>query len=214
MSCHRMKHRRLIVAVVGGHSCTKEVEEIFEKLGEKSAKVGAIVVSGGLSGVMESVSKGAKSAGGVTVGILPSQDKSAANVHTDIPIPTGLGFARNALVAGCADMVIALPGEYGTLSEIAFARNSSAGIPGFKAGEECGAASGGNTMAPPSPKRGRSPGDSTMKKPVISIGSWDIPGVVQVQTAQEAIQKVKQIIAGADQRSAVPRRRSEKDVLK
>ena len=73
--------------------------------------------------MMESVSKGCYEAGGVTVGILPGEDKNQANPYVTIPIATGLGYTRNTLVAGCADIIIALSGEYGTLSEVAFALN-------------------------------------------------------------------------------------------
>jgi uncharacterized protein (TIGR00725 family) len=121
MSLSKNGQKRLIVAVVGGHACDAKVEQIAIKLGELLAKVGVILVTGGLKGVMEAVSRGAKNGGGLTVGILPSEDKNAANPYIDIPIPTGLGYTRNTIVAGCADAVIALPGEYGTLSEIAFA---------------------------------------------------------------------------------------------
>ncbi|MFA5039862.1 MAG: TIGR00725 family protein [Candidatus Omnitrophota bacterium] len=113
----------LLTAIIGGHSCSAEVEQIAKELGKLLAKMGAIVITGGLNGVMEAVSKGAKRAGGLTVGILPSGDKGAANPYVDVPIATGLGQARNTVVASCADIVIAFPGEYGTLSEIAFALN-------------------------------------------------------------------------------------------
>lgn len=159
MSLSKNGQKRLIVAVVGGHACGAKVEQIATKLGELLAKVGVILVTGGLKGVMEAVSRGAKNGGGLTVGILPSEDKNAANPYIDIPIPTGLGYTRNTIVAGCADAVIALPGEYGTLSEIAFALN--------------------------------------MKKPVIGLGSWAIPGVLEVKTAEEAVAKVLELTDGS-----------------
>jgi len=108
------------VGVIGGRSCTKEVEQIAIKLGKKLAKVVDILVSGGLSGTMEAVSKGFKSAGGLTLGILPGYNKNEANNFVDIAIPTGLGLARNVLVVKSSDIVVALPGEAGTLSEIAY----------------------------------------------------------------------------------------------
>ena len=80
-----------------------------------------MVVCGGLSGVMEAACRGAHEAGGTTVGILPGADRSAANPWVDVAVPTGLGEARNALVVRAADAVLAVGGEYGTLSEIAFA---------------------------------------------------------------------------------------------
>ena len=109
-----------IVSVIGGRVCSAEVEEIAHKLGEKLAKVADYLVSGGLSGTMKAVSKGFKTAGGVTIGILPGYSKADANPYVDIPIPTGLGLARNVLVVKAADVVVALPGEAGTLSEVAY----------------------------------------------------------------------------------------------
>ncbi len=109
-----------IVSVIGGHSCKPEVEEIAHKLGKKLAKVVDILVCGGLSGVMEAVCSGFAAEGGLTVGIIPGYDKNDANKFVDIVIPTGLGLARNVLVVKSADVVIALPGEAGTLSEIAY----------------------------------------------------------------------------------------------
>src|SRR6266568_4282892 len=92
-----------------------------EALGEALANGGATIVTGGLGGVMAAASRGAKTAGGMTVGILPGEDRRAANQWVDIAIPTGLGEARNALVIRAADVVVAVGGEYGTLSEIALA---------------------------------------------------------------------------------------------
>lgn len=114
---------KFIVAVIGGSSCSAEVERNAHELGYLLAKVGATVVCGGLGGVMEAVAKGVKSANGVSIGILPGNDKRDANPYITLPLPTGIGFARNTLVVGCADIVIALRGKYGTLSEIAFALN-------------------------------------------------------------------------------------------
>ena len=112
--------RKKIVGVIGGHSCTKEVEQIAQNLGKNLANVVEILVSGGLSGTMMAVCKGFKAAGGITIGILPSYNKSDANKYVDIAIPTGMGLARNVLVVKSADVVIALPGAAGTLSEIAY----------------------------------------------------------------------------------------------
>ena len=109
-----------IVSVIGGRVCSSEVEQTAHKLGEKLAKVADYLVSGGLSGTMKAVSKGFKSAGGVTIGILPGYSKTDANPYVDISIPTGLGLARNVLVVKAADVVVALPGEAGTLSEVAY----------------------------------------------------------------------------------------------
>ncbi len=108
------------MSVIGGHSCTQEVEGIAHNLGKKLAKVADILVTGGLSGTMKAVCQGFKSEGGLTIGILPSYEKNDANEFVDIAIPTGLGLARNVLVVKSADIVVALPGRAGTLSEIAY----------------------------------------------------------------------------------------------
>jgi uncharacterized protein (TIGR00725 family) len=85
------------------------------------AERGAVLVCGGLGGAMESACRGAKQAGGTTVGLLPGLDRADANPHVDVALPTGLGEARNAVLVRVADAVIAVGGGYGTLSEIALA---------------------------------------------------------------------------------------------
>jgi uncharacterized protein (TIGR00725 family) len=115
------------IAVVGGASAPPSAIALAEKVGFSAATAGAIVVCGGLGGIMAAACRGAKSAGGLTVGILPEGDRSAANPWVDVVIPTGMGEARNALVIAAAAAVIAIDGEYGTLSEIALALRS--GIP-------------------------------------------------------------------------------------
>ena len=92
-----------------------------EEVGRLLAQRGAVVVCGGLGGAMEAVCRGASEAGGTTVGILPGPDRDAANRHVGVAVATGLGEARNAIVARTADAVIAVGGAYGTLSEIALA---------------------------------------------------------------------------------------------
>ncbi len=148
--------RKRVVSVIGGHNCTKEVEQLAQNLGKKLAKVADILVSGGLSGTMKAVCSGFKVAGGLTIGIIPSYDKNTANEFVDIVIPTGLGLARNVLVVQSADVVVALPGEAGTLSEIAYSLQ--------------------------------------FRIPVVSLNSWDIPGVIQVKTVDEAVDKVKELL--------------------
>jgi hypothetical protein len=113
--------RKKVVSVIGGHSCNKEVERIAQELGKNLAKVVNILVCGGLSGTMKAVCSGFKAGGGLTIGIIPGYDKNDANPDVDIVIPTGLGLARNVLVVKSADVVVALPGEAGTLSEMAYA---------------------------------------------------------------------------------------------
>jgi uncharacterized protein (TIGR00725 family) len=97
---------------------------VAEEAGRLLAEAGAIVVTGGRSGVMEAASKGAREAGGTTLGILPDADRSLANPWLTVAVPTGMGEARNALVVRAADGVIAVGGEWGTLSEIALARKT------------------------------------------------------------------------------------------
>lgn len=113
--------RSRIIGVIGGHNCNKHTERLSLDLGRNLIKVTDIVVCGGLGGVMEAVCKGFKEAGGnLTIGIIPGYEKEDANPFVDIVIPTGLGLARNVLVVKSADIVVALPGEAGTLSEIAY----------------------------------------------------------------------------------------------
>ena len=110
-----------IVAVIGVSKATPLESERAETAGRLLAERGAIVVTGGLGGVMEAASRGAAGAGGTVVGILPTDDPGDANAHVGIPIATGLGDARNAVIANAADAFIAIGRGLGTLSEIAFA---------------------------------------------------------------------------------------------
>jgi uncharacterized protein (TIGR00725 family) len=116
------------IAVVGsGGPIPALVRRRAEEVGRAVAEAGAVLVCGGLGGVMEAACRGAHDGGGLTVGILPGLERAGANEYVDVAIPTGLGEARNALVVRAADAVVALAGEYGTLSEIALALQ--AGIP-------------------------------------------------------------------------------------
>ncbi|MDP9070761.1 MAG: TIGR00725 family protein [Actinomycetota bacterium] len=109
------------VAVVGAGEAVGAVLAQAEAVGAGLAAGGAVVVCGGLGGVMAAACRGAKAAGGTTLGILPGTERSEANPWVDIAVPTGMGEARNALVVRSADAVVAVAGEYGTLSEIALA---------------------------------------------------------------------------------------------
>jgi uncharacterized protein (TIGR00725 family) len=111
----------MFLAVVGSASCDVETAGLAEELGREIASRGAVLICGGRGGVMEAACRGARSAGGTTVGILPGTDRAQANSYVDIPIVTGLGEARNVFVVRSADAVIAVRGGYGTLSEIALA---------------------------------------------------------------------------------------------
>jgi uncharacterized protein (TIGR00725 family) len=107
--------------VVGSGDADRQAEAVAEDVGRGLAQHGAIVVCGGLGGVMEAACRGAKEHGGTTVGILPGLDRRDANRWVDVAIATGLGEARNALVARAADALVAVSGGFGTLSEIALA---------------------------------------------------------------------------------------------
>ena len=122
----------MYVAVIGASAATPENLEQAEAAGRRLAELGAIVVTGGRGGVMEAACRGAKSAGGATVGILPGFDRSDANAYVDVALPTGLGEMRNGLVARSGDALVAVGGAWGTLAEIAFAR--AAGKPVFGVG--------------------------------------------------------------------------------
>jgi len=110
-----------IIAVVGGSTVSTEVYQTAREVGRSVAEAGALLITGGLGGVMEAASQGAKEKGGTVIGILPGLSHQDANPYVNIPIVTGLGDGRNMLIVQTAQAVIALPGEYGTLSEIALA---------------------------------------------------------------------------------------------
>jgi uncharacterized protein (TIGR00725 family) len=109
------------VAVIGAGEGPPELLERAEAVGRGLAAGGAVVVCGGLGGVMEAACRGAREAGGLTIGLLPGDDRAAANPWVAVAIPTGLGELRNGLVVRAADAVVAVGGAYGTLSEIALA---------------------------------------------------------------------------------------------
>ncbi len=136
------------IAVIGGGECSPMVRETARRLGRLLAEQGHILLCGGLGGVMEAACGGAREAGGLAVGILPAE-LAEANKCIDIAIATGMGHARNVIIVKSADAIVALPGSYGTLSEIALALK--------------------------------------MKKRVISLKSWDIPGTLRAETPEEAL---------------------------
>lgn len=136
------------IAVVGGGECAPQVRDLAHSLGRLLAEQGHILLCGGLGGVMEAACCGVKEAGGLTVGILPG-GRADANKCVDIVIATGMGHARNVIIVKSADAVVALPGEEGTLSEIALALK--------------------------------------MKKRIISLKSWDVPGTIRADTPEDAL---------------------------
>ena len=112
---------RKIIGVIGAGAANGETFLRAEETGRLIARNGFLLVCGGLGGVMEAAAKGAKAAGGTTLGILPQADRQSANPYIDIPVVTGFGEGRNVIIVRTADLLIAVGGEYGTLSEIAFA---------------------------------------------------------------------------------------------
>ena len=116
-----IKRNLVIIGVIGqGSNCSKKLLNLAEHVGRCIAKKNAILICGGLKGIMEAVCRGAKKEQGLTIGVLPGTTKIDANRYIDIPIVTGLGEARNSIIVRTADVVIAVGGRYGTLSEIAF----------------------------------------------------------------------------------------------
>lgn len=109
------------IGVIGASQCNAETYKIAELVGKEIARRGGVLITGGLGGVMEGASKGAKEGGGLTIGILPGLHASDANIYVDIPIVTGLDHARNILIVRSSEALIAIDGEYGTLSEISIA---------------------------------------------------------------------------------------------
>jgi uncharacterized protein (TIGR00725 family) len=115
------------VAVIGPSDATPEQVRAAEAIGRGLADGGAILVCGGLGGVMSAACHGASATAGITVGLLPGSDRASANEWVQVALPTGLGELRNGLIIRAADAVIAVGGAYGTLSEIALALR--AGVP-------------------------------------------------------------------------------------
>ena len=121
----------MIISVIGGSQVPPEIEALAEEVGRELARRGATVACGGLTGVMEAVCRGAKEEGGITIGILPGTDPKAANASVDIPICTGMGYARNVIVVYTGQAAIAVDGAYGTLSEIGHALASDIPVIGL-----------------------------------------------------------------------------------
>ncbi|MGH7471340.1 MAG: TIGR00725 family protein [Longimicrobiales bacterium] len=117
-----MNTRPLRIAVCCAGLPDQEYDQLAEQVGALIARANAVLLCGGLGGAMTAVARGAAQAGGLTVGILPGANAQDANEHITLPLPTGLGEARNVVLVRSADAVIAIGGEWGTLSEIALAR--------------------------------------------------------------------------------------------
>lgn len=113
--------RKIQIGVIGGRRASTKILKQAEEVGRLIAKRGAVLVCGGMGGVMEAACRGAKKAGGTTVGILPISSSDKGNTYLDVVIPTGMGLARNAIIINSVDGAVAVGGSYGTLSEMAFA---------------------------------------------------------------------------------------------
>lgn len=127
----------MFIGVIGGGRCSQKVAELAEEVGRELAKRGATLVCGGLGGVMEAACRGARLAGGRTIGILPGDDPEEANPYVEIPIVTGMGEARNLLIIKSVQAIIAVNGEFGTLSEIAHALKRGIPVIGLNTWELC-----------------------------------------------------------------------------
>ena len=116
-----MRKQKYTISVIGARACGPKEAKLAHSVGKMVAELGCVLVCGGLKGAMEASCHGAKEVGGLTIGIIPGQEKSDANPYVDIALPTTMGYSRNVIVAASADIVIALPGSYGTESEICYA---------------------------------------------------------------------------------------------
>lgn len=125
--------------MIGKGTRDPEVDQLAVEIGERLAGAGAVVICGGLTGVMEAVSRGAASAGGTVIGIVPSTSPDDANPYCTHVVATGIGHARNLAVVASGDAVIAIGGEWGTLSEIAFARRLDRVVVAIQSWEVTGA---------------------------------------------------------------------------
>jgi len=112
--------KRPRIGVIGGSRASNKYLDMAFMVGRMIAEKGGVLVCGGMGGIMEAACRGARGAGGLTIGIIPSGQRSDANSQVDIPIATGMGYTRNSLVVMNSDALIAIDGEYGTLSEIAY----------------------------------------------------------------------------------------------
>lgn len=112
--------RKPMIGVIGGSRCSAKVARMAEQVGRRIAERGGVLVCGGLGGVMEAAAMGARQAGGQTIGILPDDKTDTANAYIEFPVATGMGFARNVIIVKTADVLIAIDGNFGTLSEVAF----------------------------------------------------------------------------------------------
>lgn len=149
--------RRKLISVFGGREADSLALENAELLGKAIAGNHWVLLCGGRGGIMEAVSKGCNEGGGTVVGILPGIDDSDANPYVTIPIATGIGLARNEILASACDAAVAISGKYGTLSEIGHALQYN--------------------------------------KSVISLGSWEIDGVIKAETVEDTVKVLKKLLS-------------------
>ena len=133
------------ISVIGGEVADEQAGQLAFEVGREIGARGHVLICGGRSGVMREVCRGAKETGGLTIGILPGDDLGDVNEYVDIPLPTGLGYTRNVLVARAGEAIIAIDGKFGTLSEIAFALISGRPVIGLGTWE---LRDGGGELAP------------------------------------------------------------------
>ena len=127
--------RQLIISVIGESNARPHIAALAEQVGIELANRGVTIVCGGLGGVMEAACRGAKSAGGTTIGIMPGDNPLSANDYIDIPIITGLGYVRNSVVVKTGMAAVAVGGAYGTLSEIGHALGDGIPVVGLETWE-------------------------------------------------------------------------------
>ena len=126
-----MTIREVIVAVIGTRQPSPEESKLAEEVGRELAKNGVALICGGLGGVMADACRGARAEGGLTIGVIPGDDRKSANSYVQIPIVTGIGYARNVIIVKSAQAVIAVGGGYGTLTEIGYALDSKIPVIGL-----------------------------------------------------------------------------------
>jgi uncharacterized protein (TIGR00725 family) len=126
---------RRYIGVIGAGECDAELGRLAEAVGRGIAEAGAVLVCGGMGGVMEAACRGAKTAGGTTLGILPGRDRTGANEYLDFAVATGINEARNLAIIRTADVLVAVGGSYGTLSEIGFALKAGKNVVGLNTWE-------------------------------------------------------------------------------
>jgi uncharacterized protein (TIGR00725 family) len=120
------------IGVIGGSNVDRSLYQMAEEVGRRIAQSGARLICGGLGGVMEAACKGAAAEGGLTIGLLPGDERREANPHVNVPVATGLGIARNLIIVRSSDVLIAIAGGYGTLNEIGAALNLSKHVVALK----------------------------------------------------------------------------------